>query len=174
MGLAERYPVRYTVEDWKHWQGDWELIEGIPYAMASPRPINQYLLSVLVEILRLRLKTCPECKVYVELDWYISYDTVIRPDLIVLCGEIPERVEIPPRMVIEIVSPSSRQMDEGLKFELCEREGVKYFVLVYPDERMVKVFELLGGRYKDKKDKVFTFGKCELSIDFPKAFERLR
>ncbi|MEJ7620660.1 MAG: Uma2 family endonuclease, partial [Aquificaceae bacterium] len=62
----------------------------------------------------------------------------------------------------------------GLKFELCEREGVKYFVLVYPDERMVKVFELLGGRYEEKRDKVFTFGKCELSIDFPKAFERLR
>jgi len=29
-------------------------------------------------------------------------------------------------------------MDEGLKFELCEREKVKYFVLVYPDEKMVK------------------------------------
>ncbi|RME07800.1 MAG: Uma2 family endonuclease, partial [Aquificota bacterium] len=33
MGLAEKYPVRYTVEDWKSWQGDWELVEGIPYAM---------------------------------------------------------------------------------------------------------------------------------------------
>ncbi len=41
-------------------------------------------------------------------------------------------------MVIEIVSLSSRHMDEGLKFELCEREKVKYFVLVYPDEKMVK------------------------------------
>ncbi len=175
MGLAERYPVRYTIEDWKHWQGDWELIEGVPYAMASPRPINQILLSRLTFLLEsLFERECIKCFVGVELDWYVSYDTVIRPDIMVLCGEIPERVETTPHMVIEIVSPSSRQMDEGLKFELCEREGVKYFVLVYPDERMVKVFELLGGRYKDKKDKVFTFGKCELSIDFPKAFERLR
>ncbi len=175
MGLAERYPVRYTVEDWKHWQGDWELIEGVPYAMASPRPINQAILSNLVWAIRSALlENCPSCMVYAELDWYISYDTVIRPDIMVLCGEIPERVESPPHMVIEIVSPSSRQMDEGLKFELCEREGVKYFVLVYPDEKAVKVFELSKGRYVEKHSMKFSLGGCQLEIDLTKAFERLR
>jgi len=174
MGLAERYPVRYTVEDWKHWQGDWELIEGIPYAMASPRPINQRILILISLTLELTLKTkCPSCMVYAELDWYISYDTVIRPDIMVLCGEIPERVESPPQMVIEIVSPSSRQMDEGLKFELCEREGVKYFVLVYPDERMVKVFELSNGRYTEKRDRSFLFDACQVEINFEEAFHGL-
>ncbi len=175
MGLAERYPVRYTVEDWKHWKGDWELIEGVPYAMASPRPINQRILILISLTLELTLKAkCPSCMVYAELDWYISYDTVIRPDIMVLCGEIPERVESPPQMVIEIVSPSSRQMDEGLKFELCEREGVKYFVLVYPDEKAVKVFELSKGRYVEKHSMKFSFGGCQLEIDLTKAFERLR
>ncbi len=170
MGLAERYPVRYTVEDWKHWQGDWELIEGVPYAMASPRPINQILLIRLGHLLYSILEDCEYCKVAGELDWYISYDTVIRPDIMVLCGEIPERVESPPHMVIEIVSPSSRQMDEGLKFELCEREGVKYFVLVYPNERMVKVFELSNGRYTEKRDRSFLFDACQVEINFEEAF----
>ncbi|MEJ5338614.1 MAG: Uma2 family endonuclease [Aquificaceae bacterium] len=170
MGLAEKYPVRYTVEDWKSWQGDWELVEGIPYAMASPRPINQYLLLAIGELLRRALRECPECIVYAELDWYVSYETVIRPDLMVLCGEIPERVERPPEMVVEIVSPSSRQMDEGLKFELCEREGVKYFVLVYPDEKEVKVFELSGGKYREKMDKRFSLGRCEVEINFKEVF----
>ncbi len=175
MGLAERYPVRYTVEDWKHWQGDWELIEGVPYAMASPRPINQAILSNLVWAIKSALlENCPDCMVYAELDWYISYDTVIRPDIMVLCGEIPERVETPPHMVIEIVSTSSRQMDEGLKFELCEKEGVKYFVLVYPDEKAVKVFELSNGKYVEKHSMKFSLGGCELEIDLTKAFERLK
>ncbi len=174
MGLAERYPVRYTVEDWKHWQGDWELIEGVPYAMASPRPINQAILSNLVwAIKNALLEKCPDCVVYAELDWYISYDTVIRPDLIVLCGEIPEKVESPPHMVIEIVSPSSRQMDEGLKLELCEREGVKYFVLVYPDEKQVKVFELSHGKYIEKQDRSFIFDTCQVKINFEEAFHGL-
>ncbi|WPM31558.1 Uma2 family endonuclease [Hydrogenobacter sp. T-2] len=177
MGLAERYPVRYTVENWKHWKGDWELIEGVPYAMASPRPVNQYILVKISQMLANILdntRDCNKCFAFAELDWYISYDTVIRPDLMVLCGEIPDKVESPPQMVVEIVSPSNRQMDEGLKFELCEREGVKYFVLLYPDERQVKVFELVGSRYEEKRDSVFTFGRCELNIDFSGAFDRLR
>ncbi len=175
MGLAEKYPMKYTVEDWKHWQGDWELVEGVPYAMASPRPLNQRLLVLIALLLETKLKdNCPSCAVFVELDWYISFDTVIRPDLMVFCGEIPERVEKPPYMVVEIVSPSSKQIDEGLKFELCEREGVKYFVLVYPDEKAVRVFELVESKYREKTDKNFNFKECEVEIDFTKAFERLR
>ncbi len=166
MGLAEKYPVRYTIEDWKHWQGDWELVEGIPYAIALPRPINQITLIKLGHLLYSTLEDCKDCKVAGELDWYISYDTVIRLGLMVLCGEIPERVESPPQMVIEIVSSSSRRMDEGLKFELCEREKVKYFVLVYPDERSVKVFELFDGRYREKFDGAFDFNDCNVEINF--------
>ncbi len=170
MGLAERYPVRYTVEDWKHWQGDWELVEGIPYAMASPRPINQVVLVVISHLFYVALRECKRCMVAVELDWYISYDTVIRPDLIVFCGETPQKLEEPPELVLEIVSPSSRDIDEGLKFELCEREGVKYFVLVYPEEKSLKVFELVGGKYKEKRGKRFNFGDCEVELNLEEAF----
>ncbi len=173
MGLAEKYPVRYTVQDYLRWQGDWELIEGIPYAMASPRPINQYLLSRLSWFLINSLMTCSECAVFVELDWYVSFETVIRPDLMVLCGEIPERVENPPQMVVEIVSPSSKQIDEGLKFELCEMQGVKYFVLVYPNEKTIKVFELFSGRYRQKSDNKFVFNGCEVEIAFEEVFRGL-
>jgi len=175
MSLAYRYRPHYTVEDYLRWQEDWELIEGIPYAMALPKPINQYLLNELGAFLRsvfLR-EECSTCKVYVELDWYVSFDTVIRPDLMVLCGEIPEKVESPPQMVVEIVSPSSRQMDEGLKFELCEMQGVKYFVLVYPDEKMVKVFELVDGKYREKLDRVFKLDECEVSVDFLELFSNV-
>ncbi len=175
MSLAYKYRPHYTLEDYLRWQGDWELIEGIPYAMASPRPINQYLLSELGAFLRsvFLQEKCSTCKVYMELDWYVSFDTVIRPDLMVLCGEIPERVESPPHMVVEIVSPSSRQMDEGLKFELCEMQGVKYFVLVYPNEKTIKVFELFSGRYRQKSDNKFVFNGCEVEIAFEEVFRGL-
>lgn len=174
MGLAEKYPVRYTVEDWRRWQGDWELVEGVPYAMASPRPLNQRVLTILAVYLELKLqRVCPDCKVYVELDWYISEDTVIRPDLMVLCGEVPERVERSPELVVEVVSPSSRQIDEGLKLELCQREKVRYFALVYPEEKVYRVFELVGDKYEEKTDKVFVFGDCRVEIDFREAFRGL-
>ena len=36
MGIALRYLPRYTVKDYLKWEGDWELVEGIPFALASP------------------------------------------------------------------------------------------------------------------------------------------
>jgi len=75
MGLAEKYLVRSTIEDWKHWQGDWELVGGIPYAIALPRPINKITLIKLRHLLYSTLGNCENCKVSGELDRYI---TVIR------------------------------------------------------------------------------------------------
>ena len=171
MGLAEKYPERYTVEHWKTWEGDWELIEGVPYAMASPRPINQHLLVVLGVLLTDALKDCEKCKAFAELDWYISPNTVVRPDLIVFCEDIPERLESAPALVVEVVSPEYRQRDEGLKFELYRREGVRYYVLVYPDEKRVKIFELVGKGYEEKKDRLFLFEGCKADIDFEEVFK---
>ena len=175
MGLAERYPVRYTVEDYERWQGDWELVEGVAYAMASPPPMHQILLIELGIVVRgaLLASGCEACRVAVELDWYVSLDTVIRPDLLIFCGEIPQRLSKRPELVLEIVSPSTRTIDEGLKYELCQREGVPYFVLVYPEEKRVLVYELWEGKYRQKEDKRFYFGACLVEIDFEKALRRL-
>ncbi len=30
MNLALRYPPRYTIKDYLQWEGDWELVEGVP------------------------------------------------------------------------------------------------------------------------------------------------
>ncbi|MCX8076927.1 MAG: Uma2 family endonuclease [Aquificaceae bacterium] len=170
MGLAEKYPVRYTVKDWERWQGDWELVEGVPYAMASPRPINQRLLARITRILDTMFDNCPNCGVYVELDWYISGDTIVRPDLLVFCGEVPEKLEDKPEMVIEIVSPSSKAMDEGLKFELYQEQKVPYFVLVYPEDKTFVVYELKDRKYVLKEDRKFYLKGCELELDFTEVF----
>ena len=41
MNLAKKYPPSYTYEDYRLWEGDWELIEGVPYAMA-PSPFGRH------------------------------------------------------------------------------------------------------------------------------------
>jgi hypothetical protein len=43
MSLAEKYLPYYTYEDYKQWEGNWELINGIPYAMA-PSPLKKHQL----------------------------------------------------------------------------------------------------------------------------------
>jgi len=44
-------PPRYIYEDYRHWQGDWELIDGYPFAMApSPYGKHQKLMGRLLHL----------------------------------------------------------------------------------------------------------------------------
>ncbi len=46
----------YTYEDYAKWQGDWELIEGIPYAMASPTRLHQRFVFRLQRLIVQRIE----------------------------------------------------------------------------------------------------------------------
>jgi len=70
MNLALRYPPRYTVKDYLRWEGDWELIEGIPYALASPSFKHQRIVGKIFRHLDGVLeKKCPNCVVGIDTDY---------------------------------------------------------------------------------------------------------
>ena len=59
----------YTFEDWINWEGKWELIEGIPYAMSpAPLPKHQFIALNLASEFRIALRKCKDCKAYLPLD----------------------------------------------------------------------------------------------------------
>jgi len=150
MNLTKEHPPKYTYKNYKLWGRDWEPIEGSPYTMAFP-PFGKYrrIASRLAYQLRRHIDKYPEkCFVYPELDWIVSEDTVVRPDIMVVCREVEEYLRETPEIVVEVVSPSTVQKDERLKFELYEREGVKDYVLVYPDIKKVRAFRLVRSRYR--------------------------
>ena len=164
-------PPRYTYEDYKRFEGDWELIEGFLYAMApSPFGIHQKIMANLIYLFKEELDEC-ECDIYPELDYIVSENTVLRPDLAVYCEEIEKYPKTTPKIVIEIVSSSTVDRDEKIKFSIYEKEKVDYYVLVYPDFKKIKIF-----KNKDKFDKVyegdgkFKFELCDIEIDFKRAF----
>ncbi len=173
MGFVEKYLPYYTVEERNKWQGDWELIEGIPYALASPSIEHQRIVKNLIVEISNYLKECNDCEVIPDIDYYISEDTVVRPDLIVVCGDIGEKLVIPPKIIFEVVSLSSVKMDEHIKYELYEREGVKYYCLVYPikDRKHIKIFKLENGKYKKNFETLngefeFDLNDCSLKLNF--------
>lgn len=166
MGLAEKYSIRYKIEDWEKWEGEWELIEGIPFALASPRPINQILLVKIATLIYESSKSCNNINVAVELDWFISDDTVVKPDLVIFCGDIPQKLNKKPDLILEVLSPSTKIIDEGLKYELYQMQKVKYYIIFYPDEKMFKKYELKNGFFVEKNDSNFIICECDVSIDF--------
>ncbi|WP_187647460.1 Uma2 family endonuclease [Nitrosophilus labii] len=121
-------PPKYAYEDYKLWQGDWELIEGYPFAMSlSPSGKHQKLMSKLLRVFDEELENC-ECDVYPKLDWIVDEKNVVRPDLAIYCEDIEEYPKTTPKIIIEIVSKSSATKDEDIKFELYAKEGVKYYI----------------------------------------------
>ena len=113
-GTAKILPY-YTYQDWINWEGQWELIEGMPYAMSPmPLPDHQRIGSNLIIEFGNQLKICPECNVYQPLDYRVSDDTIVQPDMLIVCGAINKNfLDFPPVLVAEILSPSTALKDEA-------------------------------------------------------------
>jgi Uma2 family endonuclease len=164
------YIETYTKDDFMQWEGDWELIYGMPYAMA-PAPMfgHQYTNMKISRQLDESLDDCPACYALFETDVEFSDDTILRPDSMVVCYEPEERLNKAPEIVFEIISRSSAKRDEQLKFEVYQNEGVKYYILVYPNGKKAKVYSLHEGKYikvGDFSDEKYIFELKECSINF--------
>jgi Uma2 family endonuclease len=84
-----------------------------------------------------------EAVVLAEIDWIVSDDTVVRPDVLVLCGDAPSgHVENPPTIVAELLSPSTEKRDRTAKFDLYQDEGVQYYLMLDPERNVIHLYEL--------------------------------
>ncbi|BCD68930.1 Uma2 family endonuclease [Nitratiruptor sp. YY09-18] len=176
--MTARYIPEYTYEDYKQWEGDWELIDGVPIAMVpSPVSEHQLLLAQLAKEFVDALEECDECFVLVEEDWKIDEKNVVRPDISVVCGELTDFIQKAPFIVVEIVSPSSATRDEDIKFAMYAEE-VEYYILMYSKDYKAKVYKLEDGKYKKIGDflseKVKLERKCDVEIDFANVFRKLK
>lgn len=177
---AEELP-HYTYEDYVQWedQSQWELLKGIPFAMVPAPALKHQDLSLEIAIqLKRLLAECNKCHVYEAVDWLIGDDTVVRPDVLVLCEKNPDdnKLVVPPALVFEILSPSTTRKDKILKYQLYQDEGVKYYCIVDPKTDSAEIFKLKKHEYKeddDFKDGKITFdlGPCTIAFDFSETFK---
>ena len=163
MSSAVKILPYYTYEDYKQWEGRWELIEGIPYAMSPlPVPKHQRVGANLITEFRQALKTCNNnCKVYQPLDYKVKEDTILQPDMLVVCGDIFKKfLDFTPSLVAEILSPSTALKDRHTKFEIYQSQGVPYFLIINCDAETVEIYDLQNGRYElveSSREAQFTF-----------------
>lgn len=152
MSIAERYRPYYTYENFCQWEGRWELIEGMPYAMSpAPVPQHQNVNGNLYSLFKEGIKTsdCKKCKVYLPLDWKIKEDTIVQPDLLIVCDRIEKKfLDFPPVLVVEILSPSTASKDRGEKMELYQSQKVKYYLIVDPQFKKLEIYEYINIQYE--------------------------
>ena len=187
MGASKLEDVHYTYDDYVTWEGDWELINGLAIARQgsvamSPAPMrkHQSLASAIIAQLYNQLEGCETCEVLGEVDYKISHDTTLRPDISLTCDEENNAyLTKAPEIIVEIISKTTASRDETYKFDIYEAEKVKYYIIVYPDDLFAKVYKLKDGKYDKQGDfsnETYDFKEtlCKASIDFEKVFKRFR
>lgn len=127
MASSVKILPHYSYEDWMNWEGQWELIESIPYAMSPiPAPKHQRIATALSGELYNALKKCNSCTVYQPIDYKITEDTILEPDILIVCGFIKKAfLDFPPALVVEILSPSTALKDRHSKIWNLRRAANK-------------------------------------------------
>lgn len=178
---------KWTYADYKAWElkpGErYEIIYGEAYAMSAPNTAHQAILMELGRQFANFLVDKP-CKVYAApFDVRLFYeedesdDTVVQPDLVVICDKEkrgPEGCRGAPDFAAEILSPSNTAIEMQRKFNLYRSAGVReYWVLDNKNKTlMVYLFdgEKLISRTYGEKDTAPVSVLNGLSIELAPVF----
>ena len=104
------------------------------------------------------------------VDWKISSDTIVCPDNSVVCSEIKTKfIEDVPKIIFEVLSPSTKKVDRNRKYNLFQEKSVKYYILVEPKGDFAEVYKLENGFYKLKGEftnEIYSFDLNNCKVDF--------
>lgn len=124
---------------------------------------------------------CQECYALGETDWIVSEDTVVRPDVVVLCGAFPDRyIETAPRMIFEISSESTLLKDSTSKRDLYLQQRVEDYFIV--DTKSGGICHFKIDRIEDKymaselapvEYRFELHTNCHIHLDFSKIYPKL-
>lgn len=84
------------------------------------------------------------------LDLILTSEDVFVPDLVVVAEPVPRShgIDVPPLLVVEILSPATRERDRGLKAVRYAELGVSNYWIVDPDARRIECFRLEAGAFR--------------------------
>ena len=147
--------ARLTYEDFVRIPDDGlrhEIIDGVHYVTPSPVRRHQQLMGRLHVAIGHFLELHPEIgEVYLSpLDTVFSPWDVVEPDLVFVAADQLEILTEPniqgaPALVVEILSPSTRRRDLGVKRLLFDRGGVREYWVVDPKARELTVYRRAPG-----------------------------
>jgi len=165
--MASLAPERMTLAEFLEWDDGsdrrYELLDGIPVMMAPSLEAHGELAARLTIEIGTRLQ--PPCRVISEAGIVIPdrADTYYVADLAVTCAprEPGRRMVVEPVLVVEVLSPSTGQVDRWRKVaDYRTLPSVQEILVVFSDERRVEIQRRTpdGWRVED------LIGKAELIL----------
>jgi Uma2 family endonuclease len=130
-----------------------ELIDGEHYVTPAPTPRHQRVLGRVHLYIGTYLEEQPLGSVFFA-PFDVVFDPIncVEPDLLYVSRVREQRqmtednLEGAPDLVVEVLSPSTRRVDEGAKLRLYERFGVPEYWVFDPDSEKIRVYRFKDGR----------------------------
>ncbi len=121
----------------------YEIIDGVLYVTPAPRPIHQWALHVLLDLVQPYARARGLEGMCLPADVAFSDRVVVQPDLYVFSkaagSSIREWSDIQPlELVVEVLSPSSRRYDRTVKRDLYRQQGIPEYWIVDIDARIIE------------------------------------
>jgi Uma2 family endonuclease len=89
-----------------------------------------------------------------------------------VCDKIEKKyLDFPPKLVVEILSPSTSSKDRNEKMEIYQWQKVKYYLIVDPQFKKTEIYQLITDKYEPVAitPESFTFQleeDCSIEVNF--------
>lgn len=178
---------KYTIEEYLEMeqtsQEKHEYYQGEVFAMSGPKVPHGIISGNTFLALgnQLKGKRCRpfngEQRIHIEQNTLFTY-----PDIFVVCGEIETRNNddwniLNPTVIVEILSPSTRDYDRGQKFKLYrDIPSLKEYVLIDSESINVEIFFLNNEGYWELREHKsiedsFVLKSIQVKLDLKEIYE---
>ena len=144
----------YSYSDYMKWQFQErvELIMGKIFPMSAPTTLHQHIIGELFFTMYAFFKHTLCNVILSPIDVRLpvgkqgnTFKTVVQPDLCVICDKskiVTQGIIGAPDLVVEILSPSNRQIEIHEKFEAYQASLVREYWIIHPEEQWMLQYVL--------------------------------
>jgi Uma2 family endonuclease len=152
MGAPVR-EVALTYEDYVELPNDgkrYEILDGELFVTPAPSTRHQKVLGSLFLRLAIHVREHEQGEVLLApCDVLLAEHDIVQPDLLFVAREHADRIEAAnvkgaPDLLIEVLSPTTRRIDERTKRDRYRATGVAEYWLVDSDLETIKVYRWAG------------------------------
>ena len=174
--------TKLTYEEYRLFPDDGrrhEIIDGEHYVSPSPNTNHQSTSRHIQFALYEQLEKPGLGYVFnAPMDLELAPTDVVQPDLIVVLAEnreiiLPSRLRGVPDLVVEILSPSTGEMDRTLKRSLYETHRVPEYWLVDVEERCILRYALGAAGYGEPQTHCDEISFSKATVDLKAVWARL-
>ncbi|MDX1389673.1 MAG: Uma2 family endonuclease [Acidobacteriota bacterium] len=129
----------------------YEILRGTLLVTPAPSPLHQRISRRLERWIEAYFHGPAGEMFHAPIDLILASGDIVQPDIVVVAdpAQVSDRgIEGPPLIVVEILSPSTRERDLGLKAQRYAELGVPHYWTVDPEARRLDCHRLKDGRYR--------------------------